>query len=99
MKNAPGPDAILKHGLPAGGSTVTDSAISPVFSTMKDFVSVTVWSERLILLKASRVGVTASLLTGILRLTLAPLTSACARTANKSATATINDATATRRTK
>jgi hypothetical protein len=60
----------------------------------KDFVSVTVWPERLILLKASRVGVTSSLLTGVLPLVLAPLTWACALAANKSATATINEATA-----
>jgi hypothetical protein len=63
---------------------------------MKDFVSVMVWLERLILLKASRVGVTASLLTGILPLALAPLSWACARAANKSVAATINDATAAR---
>jgi hypothetical protein len=62
----------------------------------KDFVSVTVWPERLILLKASRVGVTASLLTGILPFALAPLTWACALAANKSVAATISDATAAR---
>jgi hypothetical protein len=90
--NAPCPDAILKHGLPLGGSTVTDSSSPPAFLIVKDFVSVTVWPERLILLKASRVGVTASLLTGTLLLTLASLTWACALAANKSATATINDA-------
>jgi hypothetical protein len=65
---------------------------------MKDFVSVTVWPERSILLKASRVGVTASLLTGILPFALAPLSWACPLAANKSATATSNDATAARRT-
>src|SRR5208282_2186901 len=63
IRNAPCPDAILKQGLPLAGATVTDSAIRPVSSTMKDFVSDTVWLERSILLKASRIGVTTSLLT------------------------------------
>ena len=92
MRNAPCPDAILKQELPRGESTVTDNATPPVFLTMKDFVSVTGCPERSILLKGSKVGITAILLTGIVSSALPPLTWASTPAANKSVAAKINDA-------
>jgi hypothetical protein len=60
---------------------------------MKDFVSVTVWLERSISLKASRVGVTASLLTAALRPTSPTASSARTLDENKTSKAKMNDAT------
>lgn len=81
----------MKQGLPLAGATVTDSAIPPVSSTMKDLVSDTVWLERSIVSKGSGFGVTASLLT-CARLLASPLVIwACALAATKIAAA-INDA-------
>jgi len=89
---APCPDNVLKNGLPPGGPTVTDSAIPPVSSMVKDIVPVTVWLDRWTLLKASRVGVTTSLLTSAPFLASPPLTWARTLAPSKIVAATMNDA-------
>jgi hypothetical protein len=88
----PCPDNILKNELPAGGPTVTDSAIPPVSSMVKDVVPVTVWLDRWTLLKASRVGFTTSLLTRTPLLASTPFTWPRAVAPNKIVAAAMNDA-------